>query len=129
MSHPKFYELPVWLAARKLQQSVTSISRQGAFGRDWRLRNQIQDAAASVMANIAEGFSRRYDKERVQFFFLAKSSGSEVESHLFVALDRGYLDERTFQEVFDSAENVVRQISGFISFLTGHKSRRPKTPS
>ncbi|MGH8248119.1 MAG: four helix bundle protein [Gammaproteobacteria bacterium] len=80
MSHAKFYELPVWRAARRLQQIVYAHSNQGNFRKDWRLRDQIRSAAASVMANIAEGYGRRYDKECVQFLFQAKASGAEVQS-------------------------------------------------
>jgi four helix bundle protein len=75
------------------------------------------------MANIAEGFGRRYDKECIQFLFQAKASGAEVQSHLFVALDRGYLKEEEFSNAFGVADDVVRQLSGFISYMTGTKKK------
>ncbi len=123
MPHPKFYELPVWQAARKLQMAISACASREKFQTDWKLRDQIRDAAASVMANIAEGFARRYDREFTQFLFVAKGSAAETQSHLFVALDRGYLDDRTFQETFDLADDVAKQISGLISYLTGRKKR------
>ena len=127
MSHPKFYDLPVWQASRRLARAIYTISNTGTFRTDWRLREQIRDAAASVMANIAEGFARRYDRELTQFLFVAKGSAAEVQSHLFVALDRSHLDDETFQATFDLADEVTRQISGLISYLTGRK--RPRTAS
>lgn len=125
----KFHQLPVWQAARKLEQAIHECTNQGSFSADWKLRNQIEDAAASVMSNIAEGFSRRYDKEFVQFLFHAKSSAAEIQSHLYVALDRGHLDETIFKRKFELAEVVAKQLSGLISFLTGHKTRRTSSPS
>lgn len=41
----------------------------------------------------AEGFSRKGNKEFIQFLFIAKSSASELQSHLYIALDQGYLDK------------------------------------
>ena len=66
------------------------------FRRDFRLVNQIQDAADSSMSNIAEGFARRGNREFVQFLFISKSSAAEVQSHLYVALDRGYISQDEF---------------------------------
>jgi len=57
-----------------------------------RLAGQIQAAAASSMANIAEGLIRRSDKEFIRFFFIAMSLSAEVQSHLYLAFDRGYID-------------------------------------
>ncbi|MGH9196842.1 MAG: four helix bundle protein, partial [Acidimicrobiia bacterium] len=59
----------------------------------------------------------------------AKSSAAEIQSHLYVALDRGYFDETTFKRKFELAEIVAKQLSGLISFLTGHKTRRTSSPS
>ena len=49
------------------------------------------------MANIVEGFVRHSDKEFVQFLFVAMASAVKVQSHLYVAMDQGYL----FREMFD----------------------------
>ncbi len=102
-------------------------SAKGAFARDFGLRDQIRRAVISMMANIAEGLARRSDKEFVHYLFTAKGSFAEVQSHLYVALDQGYLDERSFQQLFALSDLYGRQISGLISFLTG-QPRREKLP-
>jgi four helix bundle protein len=71
------------------------------FPKDLRLCGQIQAAAASIMANIAEGFIRRSDKEFIQFLFIAMSSAAEVQSHLYVAFDQRYLDKKTFDSIYE----------------------------
>ena len=128
MPHVKFFDFPVWRAARRLQQVIDARSSTGNFRGDWRLRDQTRSAAASVMANIAEGLARRHDRECVQYLFQAKASGAEVQSHLFVALDRGYLGEQDFAEVFEIADDVARQLSGFISYMTSRVRQRPLRP-
>jgi len=42
--------------------------------------NQIQRASVSIMANIAEGFGRRSDKEFANFLNMAHGSVAEVQS-------------------------------------------------
>jgi four helix bundle protein len=48
------------------------------------------------MSNIAEGFPRNSNKEFAQFLFISKSSATEVQSQLYVALDQNYIIKETF---------------------------------
>jgi len=52
------------------------------------------------MANVAEGFIRHSDKEFVQFLFVAMASAAEVQSHLYVGVDQGYLSQETFDSIY-----------------------------
>ena len=74
-----------------------------------------------MVSNIAEGHSRRSDKEFAHFLFTAKSSAAEAQSHLYLALDQEYLTAQQFQEMFAESELYARQVSGLISYLTGHR--------
>ena len=104
----RFEDLDCWKEDRVLVRKVYEATRDGAFQRDFRLAGQIQSAAASVMANITEGFTRRSDKEFVQFLFIAMSSAAEVQSHLYVALDQHYVDQ---------ANKTAMIISGLVKYL------------
>ena len=93
MTIRRFEDVDAWKESRKLVKLVYgAINRNGKFQKDYRLVNQIQGAAVSVMSNIAEGFSRRSNKEFIQFLFISKSSAAEVQSQLYVALDQSYID-------------------------------------
>jgi four helix bundle protein len=88
----RFEEIQAWQGAQKLVRMVYDMINEGnAFRKDLRLSGQIQSAAVSSMSNIAEGFARRGNREFVQFLFIAKSSATEVQSHLYVAVDQGYI--------------------------------------
>jgi four helix bundle protein len=76
------------------------------------------------MANIYEGFSRQGDKEFIQFLFIAKSSAAEVQSHLYVALDQGYLSEQGFRQIYQQADRVSKIASGLIKYL-----KKPHSPT
>jgi len=69
------------------------------------------------MANIAEGFVRRSNKEFVQYLFIAMSSSAEVRSHLYIAVDQGYLTKDAFDSIYSQADKTGRIISGLINYL------------
>jgi four helix bundle protein len=74
-----------------------------------------------MMSNIAEGHSRRSDREFAQFLFVAKASAAELESHLYCAHDRGYVDEACLEGLLVQAEEYARMVSGLISYLVEGK--------
>jgi len=79
------------------------------------------------MANIAEGFSRRGNREFIQFLFISKASAAELQSHLYVSRDQGYIDKSEFAELYEKADKVQRQLSSFIKYLAStlkHKTRQ-----
>jgi four helix bundle protein len=108
----RFEDLIAWQKARDLMQAVYQVTRRGEFARDLGLARQVQRAAVSIMANIAEGFERGGRGEFHQFLSTAKASCGEVRSHLYVALDVGYLDQTEFNDLLAKAEQVARIVGG-----------------
>jgi four helix bundle protein len=118
MKISRFEDIQAWQEARELVRLVYEvINGNERFQRDYRLVNQIQAASVSVMSNIAEGFSRRGDKEFMQFLYISKSSAAEVQSQLYVALDQQYIDNGIFEKIYAQAEKVARMTSNFIKYL------------
>ncbi|MBW1692348.1 MAG: four helix bundle protein, partial [Deltaproteobacteria bacterium] len=100
MKITRFEELECLEQGRELTKLVYSATRNEAFKKDLRLAGQIQASATSTMANCAEGFIRRSNKEFIQFLFIAMSSAAEVQSHLYVALDQGYVAQEKFNVIY-----------------------------
>jgi four helix bundle protein len=111
----RFEDLVAWQKARELTRVIYQVTRRGEFARDFGLARQMQGAAVSIMANIAEGFERGGRGEFHQFLSTAKASWAEVRSHLYVALDAGYLDRTTFTDLLAKAEEVARIVGGLRS--------------
>lgn len=117
----KFEDIKAWQVARDLVFAVYRVSGRGKFGKDFGLRDQIRRASVSVMSNIAEGFERCSDKELHRFLYIAKGSAGEVRSHLFVALDLGYVTADEFHALRLKAEIASETLSGFIGYLAPKK--------
>ena len=125
----RFEDLDCWQKARKIVNRVYRVCSVSEFRRDYSLIDQMKRAAISIMANIAEGFSRKGNKEFVQFLFIAKSSAAELQSHLYIVLDQGYIGKPEFDELYGEADKIQRQISNLIKYLSSTiKSRYPTNP-
>jgi four helix bundle protein len=108
----RFEDFIAWQKARTLTASVYQVTNQGGFARDYGLRDQIRRSAVSVMANIAEGFERSGASQFQHFLAVAKASCAELRSHLYVALDVGYLDQAHFERLITQAVEVGHIVGG-----------------
>jgi len=119
----RFEDLICWQKARKLADSIHGLTRHPEFSKDFRLRDQILDAAGSVMHNIAEGCDSGTDPEFIRFLKIARRSTSEVQSELYLALDRMYITEGELKRAYEQGDEVKRLISGLISYLRKNGSK------
>lgn len=118
MNIDRFEQIEAWQAARRLTDLIYRMTEAGGFSRDFALRDQTRKAAISTMNNIAEGFGRSRPREFVRFLTYTLGSAAEVQSCLYVALDRGYISHADFQPAYDSAHSVTRLSGGFIRYLS-----------
>ncbi|OGW17197.1 MAG: four helix bundle protein [Nitrospinae bacterium RIFCSPLOWO2_12_FULL_45_22] len=121
MKIERFEDIEAWQAARKLVQEVYRITKGIDFSKDYGLKDQIQRAAVSAMANIAEGFDDRSNQAFIQFLNYALRSVTEVQSHLYVALDQEYITQSNFDELYQQANRIKSIINGFIRYLKTSK--------
>ena len=121
-----FEEIEAWQQARELTKKIYKISKEGAFARDFGLRDQIRKASVSVMSNIAEGFERGCTREFNQFLSIAKASSGEVRSQLYVALDQHYITEEMFRELSETSKSISRMISSLMRYLRTTNRRGAK---
>jgi four helix bundle protein len=120
-----FKELRVWSKAHELAILVYKLTR--AFPRDevYRLTSQVRRSAASIGANIAEGYGRHSDGEMTRFLQIARGSASETEYHLLLAKDLGFLQEADFQVAEQAVVVVQRMLTALVQRVQP-QSRKPK---
>lgn len=115
----KIEDIQAWQKAREVTKIIYKLTGNGMFAKDFGLRNQIQRASVSIMANIAEGFGRRSDKEFANFLNMVHGSVSETQSHLYVALDLRYINEASFTKVYELLDKVSRMTLALAQHLRG----------
>lgn len=117
MKIERFEDIEGWQIARELTREIYKIAKQGEFGKDFGLRDQITRASGSVMHNIAEGFDGGSNAEFIKFLRYAQRSASEVQSQLYIALDQEYITKTQFDELYEKAAHARSKIGGFIAYL------------
>ncbi len=114
-------EIIAWQKARGITTKIYRITSRGGFEKHFELKKQIRRAAVSIMANIAEGFGRNSDKEFANLLNISHGSAYEVISHLYVALDLGYLDNTDFDALHRDVTENARVIYGLrMSLIQKH---------
>lgn len=116
----RFEDILAWQKARVVTKQVYEITMSGDFSKDFGLRDQLRRASVSIMVNIAEGFGRRSDKEFANFLNMAHGSAAECQSHLYVALDLGYLSEEVFKNLYSNFEECSKMVISL-----SHHLRKP----
>ena len=113
----RFEDLEVWQLARKVEQFTFELTKSEMLSKDFKLKNQMNDSSSSVMSNIAEGFGRGGRLEFVNFLSFAKGSATELQSQYYNCLDRKYIIEDSFNEVYQMIEILCKKISAFMAYL------------
>ena len=113
-----FEDIIAWQKARINDEKIyDTIINSNNFSKDFALVDQIKRASGSIMDNIAEGFERGVNKEFIQFLYYAKGYSGEVRSQLYRALDRGYINQATFDKLYIQTKEISKLISGLIKYL------------
>jgi four helix bundle protein len=113
----RFEDLQSWQRARQLANLVYDLTEKQSFAKDFALRDQVRRASGSVMHNIVEGFDSGTDAEFIRFLRIARRSASELQSQLYLALDRMYISDEELQKTYNLATEVKKLINGLISYL------------
>ena len=90
-----------------------SFPREEMFG----LVSQLRRASVSVPSNIAEGYARGTDKEKLHFLRISSGSMSEVETQLMLSLNLGYIDQEKYNELSETVTSVWKQLNSLISSI------------
>ncbi|MCK5704788.1 MAG: four helix bundle protein [Cyclobacteriaceae bacterium] len=117
----KFEEIESWKLARELTKEIYRVTKLNNFSKDFGLKDQIQRASVSIMANISEGFDSGSDKSFINFLNYSYRSASEVQSLLYVVLDQKYISKNEFDFLYEKCKDIKNLIGGLIQYLKKKK--------
>jgi len=109
-----FTDLNAWKEAHKLVIMIYKITKSFPKEETYSLIDQMKRCVISITSNIAEGFSRQSKKEKMQFYFTAKGSLTELQNQLLAAKDVDYLNKEDFMRIADQTVIVHKLINGII---------------
>ncbi len=121
-----YRDLEVWQQAMELvvecYNTTNGFPKSEAYG----LTNQIQRAAVSIPANIAEGQARQYTKEFIQYLSIAYGSIAELETLIQISEKLCYLNSNQSSQLMDKTATLGRMINGLRKSLE-HRQRKTRS--
>jgi len=93
-----FTDLIAWQKNHQLVLEIYKITKKFPKDELFGLTSQIRRAVVSITSNIAEGYGRYYFKEKIRFYTISRGSSTEVQNHLIIAKDLGYITEEEFNK-------------------------------
>lgn len=125
MEVKSYKDLEVWQKAMdlvlKCYQTTKSFPKSEVYG----LASQLQRAAVSIPANIAEGRERKYSKEFVQHLSIAYSSLAELETHIQIAQRLNYISSAEMEKLLGKTSEIGRMLNGLRNSIEKRVSIKP----
>ena len=112
-------DLEVWKNGITLVTDIYQITKNYPKEEVYGLTSQIRRAAVSIPSNIAEGAARNYEKEFIQFLYIAFGSLSELETQLIISMNLHYIEPNQFEELNNKISILRAQLKGLINYLIG----------
>ncbi|RLG33355.1 four helix bundle protein [Methanosarcinales archaeon] len=113
-----YKELEVWKKGVDLIVEVYGITKGFPQEEKFGLVSQIQRAAVSIPANIAEGWGRGSTKEYIQFLRMARGSLMELETHLIVSQRLNYINQETLELMLEEIQTLGKMLNALITSLS-----------
>jgi four helix bundle protein len=112
-----FRALKVWQKSHQTTLNVYRVTQLFPREELYGLNSQTRRASTSIAANIAEGCGRGTDADFARFLQIAMGSASELEYHLLLAFDLGFLEALGHQALASDVAEVKRMLTAFIQKL------------
>ena len=112
-----FRDMPVWQSAMAVAEQVFALTDRLPRKEDYGFTSQVRRAALSVSANIAEAFGRSHTLDKVNFYYIARGSVTETQSHLEYGRRVGYLDPKRTKQLYDSLTCIYNGLNKVVVSL------------
>ena len=110
-----FTDLKVWQEGHKLVLLVYKTTRGFPREETYSLIDQMRRAVSSITSNVAEGFGRQTYKEKIQFYYIAQGSLTELKNQLFISKDIGYVENEDFLRLESQLRSTHQLLQGLIT--------------
>ncbi len=115
-----YEKLEIWQLSIAYAKVIYRVTDKFPKSEQYGLASQLQRAAVSISANIAEGSGSTSLKDKLNFLDISIKSALETTSEIQVAFELNYLNSQIREEVYNQAEVIIKMIRAFKKFLQNH---------
>lgn len=115
-----FSELQAWKNGLDLVKEIYAISLLLPKEELYGISSQLKRAGTSILANIAEGFSRYTAPDKSAKYTISRGECSEVEAFLLIIVTLGFVSEERIVKALELVRQQRRLVSGLISKFRQH---------
>ena len=109
--------MDIWKKGIELVKEIYNLTELFPKQEIYGLSSQMRRAAISVPSNVAEGFRRYHNKEYKQFLYISLGSCAELETHITIAKELGYIDSDKETKILEILDHICRMTSNLIKKL------------
>ena len=110
-----YRDLLVWKKSHNIALDLYKVSQSFPREELYGMTSQIRRAAISIGANLAEGCGRQTSGELARFVRIAMGSASELDYHLLVSHDLGFINDGDFGRITAGLTEVRKMLTAFLS--------------
>ncbi|WP_136465654.1 four helix bundle protein [Flagellimonas onchidii] len=113
----RFKDLEIWKMSRFFCSNVYKITSSYPETEKFGIVSQLRRASVSVPSNIAEGCSRKSNKDFSRFLEIAIGSLYEIETQLLISNDLGFIQKNELNLLLSDLNSIIKMTSKFKSSL------------
>lgn len=112
-----FEKLEVWKNAIAFSKLIYLETQNFPVEEKFGITNQIRRAVNSISANIAEGFARKSNKDKMRFLNVSFSTTMEVLNFLILSRELGFISDEKYAELRQKSQEIANQINALYNTL------------
>lgn len=113
----RYKDLKFWQLSRVFCKEVYLVTNTFPEEEKFGLISQLRRASISIPSNIAEGASRKSDKDFSRFLMISLGSCYEIETQLLISFDLNFINKEKLEELQNFLNQIIKMMSKFNSTL------------
>jgi len=119
--YKSFKEMPIWQEAMEIAEKIFLITDNLPKKEDYGFTSQIRRSALSISADISEAFGRNHTLDKVNFYYFARGSITETQSHLEYGKRVKYFTKSSVEELDKKLNHLYTDINKIIKTIRSSK--------
>ncbi len=119
VKYKSFKDMAIWQTAMRIAEEIFKLTDGFPKKEDYGLTSQLRRSVLSISANIAEAYGRNHTLDKINFYYFARGSTTESQSHLEYAKRVGYINIESAKKLDEKLSQLYNDLNKVILTLRG----------